>query len=148
MSRSAPVTLSSTMFEDRFPSYVLTFVSEFNVILKKKTVFFKFLWLEFRFKSFLELYVHLNGFMCICMRKLHAESQIQTDAHCWCQIVFSLNVPKFIPKYWTKKHYRNIWGDRLELWPSIYLINLVWFITYIYTQWPVILNTHLMNFIE
>ena len=65
----------------------------------QKTLFFKFLWLEFRFISFLELHVHFKGFVCLRMRKLHAECQIPADSHDWCQIVFSLNVPKFIPKY-------------------------------------------------
>ena len=66
-------------------------------------LFFKFLWLEFRFKSFLELHMHFKGFVCLRMRKLHAECQIPADAHDWCQFVFSFNVPKFIPKYWTTK---------------------------------------------
>ena len=48
-----------------------------------KTLFFKFLWLEFRFKSFLELHVHFKGFVCLRMRKLHAECQIPADAHDW-----------------------------------------------------------------
>ena len=65
--------------------------------------FFKFLWLEFRFKSFLELRVHFKGFVCFRMRKLHAEFQIPADAHVWCQTVFSSNVPKLILKYWTTK---------------------------------------------
>ena len=47
--------------------------------------------------------MHFKGFVCLCMRKLHAECQIPADAHNWCQIVFSLNVPKVIPKYWTTK---------------------------------------------
>ena len=81
-------------FEDRFPPYVLTVVSQFNA----NTLFFNFLWLEFRFKSFLKLHVHFKGFMCLRMRKLHAECQIQADVHDWCQTVFSLNDLKFIPK--------------------------------------------------
>ena len=68
----------------------------------EKTLF-KFPWLEFRFKSFLELHVHFKGFMGILMRILQAECQIPAEAHDWCQIVFSFNVPKFIPKYWTTK---------------------------------------------
>ena len=40
-------------------------------------LFFKFLWLEFRFKSFLELHMHFKGFVCLRMRKLHAECQIR-----------------------------------------------------------------------
>ena len=73
-------------------------------------LFFKFLWLEFRFKSFLELHVRFKGFVCLRMRKLHAEGQIPADAHDWCQIVFSLNVPKFIPKYWTTKKLSQFLG--------------------------------------
>ena len=68
-----------------------------------ETLFFKFLWLEFQFKSFLELHVHFKDFVCLRMHKLHAECQIPADAHDWCQIVFQLNDPKFIPKYWTTK---------------------------------------------
>ena len=71
---------------------------------------FKFPWLEFRFKSFLELHVHFKDFMCIRMRKLHAECQIPADAHDWCQIVFSFNVPIFIPKYWTTKQLSQFFG--------------------------------------
>ena len=105
MSRSASETLSSTIFEECFPPYVLTMLNQFNVILtkEKKTLLFKFLWLEFRFKSFLELHVHFKGYINIRMRKLHAECQIPADEHDWCQIVFSLAVPKFVPKYWTTK---------------------------------------------
>ena len=91
-SRSASETLSSIMFGDRFPPYVLTVVSQFIDILTKKTVLFRFPWLEFRFESFLELHVHFKGFMCIRMRKLHAECQMPADAHDWCH-----------PKYWTTK---------------------------------------------
>ena len=58
---------------------------------------------DHEYKSFLDLHVHFKGFVCLCMRKLHAKCQIPADAHNWCQIVFSLNVPKFIPKYWTTK---------------------------------------------
>ena len=36
VTRSASVTLSSTIFEDRFRPYVLTDVSQFIVILTKK----------------------------------------------------------------------------------------------------------------
>ena len=90
-------------FEDCFPPYVLTAVSQCNVILMKKTLLFKFLWLEFRFKPFLELHVHFKGFMCVRMRKLHAKRQIPADAHDGCEIVFWLNIPKFCPKYWTTK---------------------------------------------
>ena len=40
----------------------------------------EFLWIKLRLKSFLELHVHFNGFMCICKRKLHAKYQFQADA--------------------------------------------------------------------
>ena len=46
-----------------------------------------------------ELHLHFKGFACLRMRKPHAEYKISADAHDRCQIVFSLNVPKFIPKY-------------------------------------------------
>ena len=90
VTRSASETLSSTIFEDRFLPYVFTIKSQCVVILttttkkkkkKKKTLMFKFLWLEFRLKSFLELHVHFKDFVCIRMRKLHAECHIQADAH-------------------------------------------------------------------
>ena len=47
--------------------------------------------------------MHFKGFVCLRMHKLHAECQIPSDAHDWCYIVFALNVPKLIPKYWTTK---------------------------------------------
>ena len=68
-----------------------------------KTLLFRFLWLEFRFKSFLQLQVHFKGFMCIRMRKLHKECTVPADAHDRCQIVFSFNVSKFVSKYLTTK---------------------------------------------
>ena len=79
-----------------------------------KTLLFTFLWLEYRFKSFLELHVHFKGFICIRMRKLHEERQIPADAHEWCQIVFSFNVPKVVSKYLTTKQLSQIcrWSVR------------------------------------
>ena len=47
----------------------------------EKKLLFKFPWLEFRIKSFLEFHMHFKGFMCIRMRKLHAEWQIPADTH-------------------------------------------------------------------
>ena len=81
---------------------------------------FTFLWWEFWFKSFLELHVHFKDFMRIRMRKLQEERQVPADAHDWCQIVFSFNVPKFVSKYLTTKQLSQIFGYRLELWPSIH----------------------------
>ena len=46
-----------------------------------KTLLITFLWLEFRFKSFVELHVHFKGFMYIRTRKLHEEYQLPADAH-------------------------------------------------------------------
>ena len=98
MSRFASETLSPTTFEDRFSPYVLTVVSQFNVILtKKKTLLFKFLWLEFRFKLFLELHAHFKYFMCIRMRTLHEECQVRADAHDCGQIGFSAPPPACPP---------------------------------------------------
>ena len=37
--------------------------------------------------------------MCRCMRKLQEERQVPADAHDWCQIAFSFNVPKIVSKY-------------------------------------------------
>ena len=76
----------------------------------EKTLLFKFPWLEFRFNSSLELHVHFKGFMCICMRKLHAQCQIPADAQDLCETVFLFNVPKFIPKYWTTKQLSQFFG--------------------------------------
>ena len=96
VTRSASETLSSTLYEDRFPPYVLTVVSrQFIVILTKKRCCLSF---NNRFKSFLELHVHFKGFMCIHMRKLHAECQIPADAYDRCEIVLSFNYPKFSAK--------------------------------------------------
>ena len=80
MTRSASEALISTTFDGLFPPQFLTVVSQFIAILKKKTFIIEFLLIKFRLKSFLELHVHFNGFICIRMRKLHAESQIQADA--------------------------------------------------------------------
>ena len=71
---------------------------------------FTFLWLEYRFKSFLESHVHFKGFMCIRMRKLHEKCQVPADAHNWCQIVFTFNVPKSVSKYLTTKQLLQILG--------------------------------------
>ena len=91
------------MFGDRFPPYVLTVVSQFiDILTEKKTVFFRFPWIEFRFKSFLELHVHFKGFMCIHMRKLHAE----------CQLMHTFDAIRNIER---QNNYRNILDDRLEL---------------------------------
>ena len=66
----------------RFPPHVLILVSQYNAILTgEKTLLFKFLWLEFRLKLFLELHVYFKGFMCIRMHKRHAECQVPADAH-------------------------------------------------------------------
>ena len=46
-----------------------------------KMLLITFLWLELRFKSFLELHMHFKGFICIRMRKLHEEHQVPADAH-------------------------------------------------------------------
>ena len=114
MTRAASEILSSTIFEDRFPPYDLTVVNQFIVILTKKTLLFKFPLLEFRFQSFFELYMHFKGFVYLRMRKLNAVSQIPADAHDWCQMVLSFNVPKFIPKYWTIKQLSQlfVWSVR------------------------------------
>ena len=40
-----------------------------------------FLWLEFRFKSFLKLPVQFKSFMCIRMRKLQEGRKVPADAH-------------------------------------------------------------------
>ena len=92
-------------FEDRFPPYVLTAVSQFNAILTQTTQLFKFLWLEFWFKSFLGLNVHFKGFMCICMRKLRAKCQMPADAKLWSHCMFqnSFQITE------RQKHYRNFW---------------------------------------
>ena len=110
MTRSASETLSYNNFEDRIPPYVLKFVSSFFFFFfffflfwhfNAKTLF-TFVWLEFRFKSFLEMYIR--------MHKLHEERQVSADAHSWCQISFSFSVPKFVSKYLTTKQLSQIFG--------------------------------------
>ena len=53
---------------------------------------FTFLWLEVRIKSFLELHVQFEGFICIRMRKLHENARFQlmhmTDAKLRSHSVF------------------------------------------------------------
>ena len=96
--------------------------------LPKYTLLFKFLWIEFGFKSFLELHVQFNRFMCIRMHKQHAECQIPGDAHDWCQTVFSFKLPKFIPKHWTTKqlsHFKLTWAESSQGELIVY-------------QWPVV----------
>ena len=51
------------------------------IYFNAKTSLIMFMWLEFRFKSFLELHMHFKGFMCIRMHKLHEEFQVPADAH-------------------------------------------------------------------
>ena len=88
-----------------------------------KTLLFTFLWLEFRFKSFLELHMHFKGFMCIRMRKLHQECEVPADAHVWCQIAFSLRVPKCVSKYLTTKQLSQMfrWSVRTLAQYTIYM---------------------------
>ena len=69
--------------------------------------------------------MHFKCFMWICMRKLHAEYQIATDAHDWCQIVFSCNVPKFIPKYWTTKTLSQFFGWSVRTFAQ-YIFSAIW----------------------
>ena len=69
-----------------------------------------------------------KGFLCLRMRKLNAECQIPADAHDWCQIVFSLNVPKFIQKYWTTKTLSQFFGWSVR--------TLAQYITYTYLLLP------------
>ena len=142
-------TLSSTIFENRFPPFVLTVVDQFNVIFSfyRKTLLFKFLWLEFRFKSFLELHVHFKGFMYIqmyacanCMQNARLQLMSTTNAKLCLYWMFQNS---FMQKarfqlmsttdaklcfHWMFKNsflnigrqkHRNFWSDRLELWPSI-----------------------------
>ena len=122
LSRSAFEALSSTIFEACFPPSGLTVGTQFIVILtKKKTLLFKFLWLEFRFKSFLEMQVHFKGLMCIRMRRL-------PDSSWWVRLM-----PNCVFIEWSKicsKILNDIniitifGGDRLELWPNIHSIHI------------------------
>ena len=81
VTQSASETLSSTIFEDCFAAICFDNCEPIYCHFNEKKLLFKFLWLEFRFKSFLVLHVHFKGFMCISMCKLHAECQIPADAH-------------------------------------------------------------------
>ena len=120
MWRSASETLSSTIFDNRFPPFILTVVSQFNVIL---TINCLSLWLEYRFKSFLELHVHFKCFVCT-----HAQPACRMPDSRWWQIVFSLNDPKYIPKYSTTKTLSQFlgWSVRtLAQYISMHMQNFI-----------------------
>ena len=122
VTRSVSETLSYTNFEDRFPPCfdIWELICHFNL----KTLLLTFLWLEFRFKLFRELHVHLKGFMCIRMRKLHEERQVPADTYVWCQTAFSLNVPKFFSKYLMTEQLSQIFG-----WLVRTLTQYIWPLT-------------------
>ena len=90
---------------------------------------FTVLWLEFRFKSFLELHLHFKNFMCISMRKLHEKRQVEADAYGWirCQIAFSFNVPKFISKYLTTKQLSQMFGWSVRTLAQYILIGITFY---------------------
>ena len=63
--------------------------------------------------------MHFNGFMCIRMRKLHAECQIKPmhviESKLCRHLVFQMSFRNIQ----RQRNYRNVLGDRSELWPSI-----------------------------
>ena len=109
MSRSVSEKLSSAIlrivFRHTFWQLWVNFWCHFNA----KTLFFKFLWLEFRFNSFLELHVHFKGFVCLRMRKLHTECQIPADMHDWCQICFRWKFQNSFQNIERQKKFALFW---------------------------------------
>ena len=85
------------------------------------------LWIKFRLKSFLELHVHFDGFMCLRMRKCMQNARFKPmhviEAKLCCHLVFQMSFRNIQ----RQKSYRNFLGDRSELWPCIYTL----FITYV-----------------
>ena len=81
VTQSASETLSYTNSEAHFPPNSFDICELIYCHFNAKTLLFTFLWLEFRFKSFLELHVHFKDFICISMRKLQEELQVPADAH-------------------------------------------------------------------
>ena len=69
--------------------------------------------------------MHFNGFMCIRMRKLHAECQIQADAVVEAKLCRHLGFQMSFRNTERQKSYCNFLGDRSELWPSIFLAHAV-----------------------
>ena len=114
--------MSSTSFQDRFPPYVLTVVSQFNVILTKKRCCLSFCGLNSDSNHFLSCTCILKG-LCVyaCANCMQKECQVPEDAHNWCQIVFSFHwmFQNPVQNIEWQNLYRNFWGDRLELWLSI-----------------------------
>ena len=84
----------------------------------EKTLLFKFPWLEFRFKSFLELLVHFKGFMCIRMRKLHQNARFQLMHTIDAKLCSYLMFQNSFRNVERQNNYHYFLDDRLELWPS------------------------------
>ena len=63
--------------------------------------------------------MHFKGFVCLRMRKLHAEWQIPADAHDWCQTVFSLS--KILSKILNDKNIIAIFGVISQNFGPVYM---------------------------
>ena len=83
-----------------------------------KTLLFTFLWLEFRFKSFLEFYVYT-----------HAQTARRTPGSGWCtrliQTVFSFISPKFVSKCLTTKQLSRFFGWSVRTLAQ-YMLETIW----------------------
>ena len=108
-----------------FPTIVFDSCASIYCHFEEKTLIIEIWWIKFWLKSFLELHMHFNGFMCIRMHKLHAECQIQVDACDWSQTVSSLVFQISFQNTQRQKSYRNFLSDRSELWPSIYTYPII-----------------------
>ena len=76
MTRSASEALKSTTFKGLFPAIVFESCESIYCHFEEENVD-NGVSMD---KSFLELHVHFNGFVCIRMRKVHAGCQIQANA--------------------------------------------------------------------
>ena len=74
--------------------------------------------------------MHLNGFMCIRMRKLPQNTRIKPIHVIEAKLCHHLEFQMSFREIHRQKSYRNCLGDRSELWPSIpevnYSCNAVW----------------------
>ena len=118
MTRSASEALKFTTFDWSFPAIVFDSCESIYCHFEEKTLIIEFLWIKFRLKSFLELHVHFNGFICIRMRKLQNarfKPMHVIEAKLCRHLVFQMSFRNIQ----RQKSYRNFRGDRSELWPSI-----------------------------
>ena len=63
--------------------------------------------------------MHFKGFMCIRMRKLHAESRLQLLHIIDNELCSNFMFQNSFHNTERQNNYCNILDDRLELWPCI-----------------------------